>query len=80
MELTPSEVDWIVIVYGRTYEIKDELKSLGFRWSQANKAWYHLGLFKEGQCEYLAELLTDPSWPGIFIRLCSLDVPISLLV
>ena len=79
MEYAPSEVDVIVIIYGRTYGIKDELKSLGFQWSVANKVWYHLGLLGEKRCEYLAWLINDPSLPGVSLRFCSLDIPISLL-
>jgi hypothetical protein len=79
MEYAPSEVDVIVIIYGRTYGIKDELKSLGFQWSVANKVWYHLGLLNAGHYEFLAGLIDDPPWQGIFIRCCDLDNPISLL-
>ena len=77
MEVTTTQADIVVIVFGKTYGIKGELASLGFRWSQENKAWYHLGLLDEGHCEFLAWLVNDPPWPGISLRYCELDRPLS---
>jgi hypothetical protein len=79
MEETPLEVDWIVIIFGKTYPIKEELKAIGFQWNPANSAWYHLGLLGEERIEYMALLINDPSRPGVSIRYCLLDNPISLL-
>lgn len=78
MESTPSQVSVVLIVFGETCDIKDELKLLGFRWSPVNQAWYHLGLLDMERYEFLARLIIDPPWSGVFLRWCEFDRAISL--
>lgn len=37
---------------GKTYEIKDELKKLGFLWSKSRKKWYWNGLEEKARVRY----------------------------
>ena len=36
----PTAIDPVLEVSGNTYEIKAELRKLGFRWNSANKCWF----------------------------------------
>ncbi|MBA7575592.1 hypothetical protein ES708_17422 [subsurface metagenome] len=56
MERPPGEIRFVIVALGRTYFIKDELKSLGFKWNQANKVWYHAGGLPTAQYEFLIGL------------------------
>jgi hypothetical protein len=56
MGLTPGQTRFVIVAIGRTYSIKDELKSLGFKWNQANKVWYHAGGLQTAHYEFLTEL------------------------
>lgn len=68
MELVPTETSFIAVAIGKTYLIKDELRSLGFRWSQANKVWYHLGGGTMGDCLCFDRLVIDNPELGIYLR------------
>ena len=56
MESTPGETRFVIVAIGNTYPIKDELKSLGFRWNPANKVWYHAGGLPPEHYKFLTEL------------------------
>lgn len=56
MKPTSEETRFVIVAIGRTYPIKDELKSLGFKWNQVNKVWYHPGGLPTAHLEFLTEL------------------------
>ncbi|MBA7474768.1 hypothetical protein ES707_10122 [subsurface metagenome] len=56
MGLTPGPTRFVIVAIGRTYPVKDELKSLGFKWSQRSKVWYHAGGMPPEHYESLIEL------------------------
>ncbi|MBA7638504.1 hypothetical protein ES703_46160 [subsurface metagenome] len=68
MELTQTEIGFMIVALGKTALIKDELKSLGFRWSKASKVWYHLGDFTDSQSEYFGRLEQSTPEVGICFR------------
>ncbi len=59
MEPITKETRLVIVAIGRTYPIKDELKSLGFKWNQVQKVWYHPGGLPTAHLEYLTELRDD---------------------
>ncbi|MBA7474429.1 hypothetical protein ES707_09781 [subsurface metagenome] len=68
MELTPPETDFVIIAQGKTYPIKDELKSLGFKWNKHNKVWYCLSDYTPAEGDFLIELKKCPPTMGICFR------------
>lgn len=42
-----------VVALGNTYEIREDLKTLGFRWSPTSKRWY--GLFPDDEVDAVFE-------------------------
>ncbi len=56
MEPITKETRFVIVAIGRTYPIKDELKSLGFQWNQVQKVWYHLGGLPTEHDEFLTGL------------------------
>ncbi|MBA7607505.1 hypothetical protein ES703_14664 [subsurface metagenome] len=56
MEPKTEETKFVIVAVGKTYPIKDELKSLGFKWNQVNKVWYHVGGLSPEHYEFLTEL------------------------
>lgn len=68
MEPTTEETRFVIVAIGRTYPIKDELKSLGFQWNQVNKVWYHVGGMPPEHYEFLTELRDDNPRLGISFR------------
>ena len=68
MEYVPEETEVVWVAVGKTYDIKDDLKSLGFRWNPANKVWYHLGGLTVEYYEFLTELRAYYPALGISFR------------
>ena len=44
----------ILYLYGETYEIKEELKSDGFKWDNCDRVWYKN--FESNELEYVKNL------------------------
>ncbi len=68
MEFISEETEVVWVAAGKTYPIKEELKSLGFRWNQVNKVWYQMRGFTKEQCDFLMTTINDPLWQGVCIR------------
>ncbi|MBA7474760.1 hypothetical protein ES707_10114 [subsurface metagenome] len=56
MEPATEETRIVIVAIGRTYSVKDELRSLGFKWNQQNKVWYHAGGLPPEHYEFLTGL------------------------
>ena len=51
---------FILILTGKTFDIKENLKKIGFRWSEANTAWkYNIASTKEGWIEKAPDLFKE---------------------
>ena len=46
-----------VVVRGKTYDIRDTIKSAGFSWDKQNKQWYLLSEDGEGPIDQLKKTL-----------------------
>lgn len=67
-KLSPVDAEFLVIVGGGTYQIREVLKSLGFRWKSKYKVWYHAGDFTTPQSECFARLANAAQQNGIWVR------------
>ena len=68
MEPATEEIRYVIVAIGKTYPIKDELKSLGFKWNQVQKVWYHLGGQLAEHDEFLTKLNVSYLELGISFR------------
>lgn len=68
MELTLTEVEFMIVAVGRTDLIEDELQVVGFQWNAVNGVWYHAGDFTDSQSEYFGRLAQSTPEVGICFR------------
>lgn len=67
-KLSQVDAEFLVLVGGKTYHVRESLKSLGFRWHAKYKVWWHAGDFTTPQSEYFARLANAAQYNGIWVR------------
>ncbi|GAI70266.1 unnamed protein product, partial [marine sediment metagenome] len=63
----------LIVALGNTYPIKEELKSLGFRWNAVNKVWYRLGEVTDLHCGFFTDIAGRDVKPGVHFRCFELE-------
>ncbi len=69
MELAQTNAKFLIVALGKTYPVKEELKSLGFRWNVVNQVWYRLGEITDLHCGFLADVAERDVKRGIYYRI-----------
>lgn len=52
-----------VIATGRTFPVKEDLKSWGFRWDTTRDAW--TAFATQGECSLFRHNVSNGSWEGV---------------
>jgi len=68
MKPVPIRTSLVVVALGKTYDIKDELRSAGFRWNAANKVWYLLDYLTTEQYEFCRSVREARDLLGVYFR------------
>lgn len=72
MELTEPTTELLIVALGKTYDIKDELRSAGFRWNAVNKVWYLLDYLTTEQYEFCRGVREARASLGVYFRVFKL--------
>ncbi len=68
METVPIRAQFVVVALGKTYALKDALRSAGFRWNAVNKVWYIIDGLTTAQYEFCRNVREARDSLGVYFR------------
>lgn len=64
----PTENKFVIIAFGKTFRIKEELKDYGFRWNQVQQVWYWISSLSLKDSEQRMDYWADIFGRGVYFR------------